>query len=237
VIARAARDLAHLLAGVLIGPATFMWVLFTTLASGLLSVTYLGSPVFLAVTWVTRRIAHLERLRAGALLGRPIPDPYEPWAGANPWARGRDLLRRPTTWRDLAWLTLLFPLGLACGIPGVVVAVVDLATIAAPTWLWAVPNPHLPPLVDARFHTVPGRLALSVLGILLAVPAWWLVRVLARVQAGVAERLLGPGPRQCLGPPSSPSPAAGSWTRRPPSCSASSATCTTALRPASSRPG
>jgi signal transduction histidine kinase len=198
VLARAARDLAHLLAGVVIGPATFMWVLFTTLASGLLSVTYLGSPVFLAVTWVTRRIAHLERLRAGALLGRPIPDPYEPWAGANPWARGRDLLRRPTTWRDLAWLTLLFPLGLACGIPGVVVAVVDLATIAAPTWLWAVPNPHLPPLVDALFHTVPGRLALSVLGLALAVPAWWLVRVLARAQARVAERLLGPGPRQRL---------------------------------------
>jgi Putative sensor/Histidine kinase len=198
VIVRAARELAHLLAGVLIGPATFLWALITTLASGLLSVTYLGPPVFLVLTWVTRRLAGLERWRATALLGRPVVAPYEPATGANPWARGRALTREPATWRDLTWLVLLFPLGLATGIPGVVVAVVDLGMICAPLWLWAVPNPHLPLVVDALFNTVPGRFALAVLGVVLALPARWLVGTLARTQAELAVKLLGQGPRQRL---------------------------------------
>jgi signal transduction histidine kinase len=198
VIVRAARELAYLLAGVLIGPATFLWALITTLASGLLSVTYLGPPVFLVLTWVTRRLAGLERWRAGALLGRPVPVPYEPATRANPWASGRALTREPATWRDLTWLVLLFPLGLATGIPGVVVAVVDLGTIVAPLWLWAVPNPHLPPVVDTLFNTVPGRFALTLLGVLLALPVRWLVGTLARTQAELAVKLLGQGPRQRL---------------------------------------
>ncbi|WP_433277846.1 sensor histidine kinase [Pseudonocardia xinjiangensis] len=198
MIVRVGRELAYLLAGVLIGPATFLWALITTLASGLLSVTYLGPPVFLVLTWVTRHLAGLERWRAGALLGRPVPAPYEPATRANPWSRGRALTREAATWRDLAWLVLLFPLGLATGIPGIVVAVVDLGTILAPLWLWAVPNPHLPPVVDTLFHTVGGRFVLTLLGVLLALPAWWLVGTLARTQAELAVKLLGQGPRQRL---------------------------------------
>ncbi len=198
MIVRVGRELAYLLAGVLIGPATFLWALITTLASGLLSVTYLGPPVFLVLTWATRRLAGLERWRAGALLGRPVPAPYEPATGANPWSRGRALTQEAATWRDLAWLVLLFPLGLATGIPGIVVAVVDLGTILAPLWLWAVPNPHLPPVVDTLFHTVGGRFALTLIGLLLARPVWWLVGTLARTQAELAVKLLGQGPRQRL---------------------------------------
>ncbi|MDT7728270.1 MAG: hypothetical protein QOI21_4846 [Actinomycetota bacterium] len=198
MISRAARALAHLLAAVVLGPATFMWALFTTLASGLLSFTYLGPPAFLAATWVSRRIAHLERWRAGGLLGTAIPDPYESSARRNPWVRGRAVAREPATWRDLAWLMLLFPLGIAGGAVGVLVAVVDLATIVAPVWLWAVPNPHLPPVVDTLFNTVAGRFGLTVLGVLLAPPVFWLVRTLAKMQAEIAVRFLGEGPRQRL---------------------------------------
>jgi signal transduction histidine kinase len=79
-----------------------------------------------------------------------------------------------------------------------VVAVVDLGTIVAPLWLWAVPNPHLPPVVDTLFNTVPGRFALTLLGVLLALPVRWLVGTLARTQAELAVKLLGQGPRQRL---------------------------------------
>ncbi|MCP2169102.1 sensor histidine kinase [Goodfellowiella coeruleoviolacea] len=195
---RPVRTLAYLVSGLLVGPAALLWTLFTTLASGVLSLTYLGPPVFLVATWGTRRIAGLERARAALVLGRRVAPPYVPTRGTNPWARGRDLVRQPATWRDLSWLALLFPVGLGCGVAGVVAAAVPTGAVLAPLWLWAVPNPHLPALVDPLFHSVPGRFALSAVGVALAPLAWWLARVLAAAQAGLAEKLLAPGPRQRL---------------------------------------
>jgi signal transduction histidine kinase len=147
---------------------------------------------------VTRRIAELEWVRAALVLGRRIGSPYVPSTGTNPWARGRDTVRQPATWRDASWLVLLFPIGLGCGVAGVVAAVVTAGAVFAPLWLWSVPNPHLPALVDALFNTVPGRFALTAVGVALTPLAWWLVRVLAQAQARVAEKLLAPGPRQRL---------------------------------------
>jgi signal transduction histidine kinase len=198
VFPRAARGLAHLLAGLVIGPASFLWAVVTTLATGVLSFTYLGPPVFLAVTWVSRRIARLERLRAGWALGRAIGDPHEPVTGTNPWTRGRAVIREPATWRDLAWLLLSFPIGLATGVVGVVVAVVGLGTVLAPVWLWAVPNPRLYPVADWLFNTAGGRFVLTGLGLAALWPVLWLVGGVSRLQASIAARLLEAGPRARL---------------------------------------
>jgi signal transduction histidine kinase len=197
VIRHGAVALAHLLTSLVLGPVTFVWALVTTLVSGVLSFTYLAPPAFLAATWVTRRIAGLERLRAALVLGRPVDRPYDPVTGTNPWARGRGVVRDAATWRDLAWLLLLLPLGLA-GAAGVLAAVVDLATIVAPVWLWAVPNPYLPPVMDWLFNTVAGRFVLTVVGLALAPVAWLLVTWVAGLQARVAATLLESGPRQRL---------------------------------------
>jgi signal transduction histidine kinase len=197
VIRRGAAALAHLLTSLVLGPFTFVWALATTLVSGVLSFTYLAPPAFLAATWVTRRITGLERLRAALVLRRSVETPYEPLTGRNPWVRGRKLVRDAATWRDLAWLLLLMPLGFA-GLAGVVAGVVDLATILAPLWLWAVPNPYLPPILDWLFNTVAGRFVLTVIGLVLSPAAWWLVTTVARLQARLAAALLEPGPRQRL---------------------------------------
>ncbi|WP_410599463.1 sensor histidine kinase [Amycolatopsis sp. lyj-90] len=197
MIRRGAGALAYLLTSLVLGPATFVWALVTTLVSGVLSFTYLGPPAFLAVTWATRRITTLERLRAGLVLGRAVESPYDPLPRAHPWARGRAVIRDPATWRDLAWL-LLLPLAGVAGLAGALVAVVDLGAIVAPLWLWAVPNPYLPPIVDWLFNTVGGRFALTVIGLALAPAAWWLVVTMARLQARLAATLLEPGPRARL---------------------------------------
>jgi hypothetical protein len=197
VIRHGASALAHLLTSLVLGPVTFLWALVTTLVSGVLSFTYLAPPAFLGATWVTRRITGLERLRAARVLRRPVEPPYEPLTGTNPWARGRAVVRDAATWRDLAWLVLLLPVGFA-GLVGVVAGVVDLATIVAPVWLWSVPNPYLPPVMDWLFNTTPGRFVLTVIGLLLAPVAWWLVTTAARLQARLAVTLLEPGPRQRL---------------------------------------
>jgi signal transduction histidine kinase len=196
VLRRSANGLVYLLASVVLGPVTFLWALITTLASGLLSLTYLGLPVFLVVTWATRGIATVERMRARPVLGRSIATPYMPTTGTV-WARGRATANAPTTWRDLSWLVLLLPLGIA-GAAGVFAAVFTLAMITAPIWLWSVPNPYLPPAVDFLFNTVPGRFVLTVLGLLVTPLTLWFVRTLAGLQARIAEKLLAPGPRQRL---------------------------------------
>jgi signal transduction histidine kinase len=196
VLRRSANGLVYLLASVVLGPVTFLWALFTTLASGLLSLTYLGLPVFLVVTGATRGIATVERMRVRPVLGRSIATPYMPTTGTV-WARGRATANAPTTWRDLSWLVLLLPLGIA-GAAGVFAVVFTLAMITAPIWLWSVPNPYLPPAVDFLFNTVPGRFVLTVLGLLVTPLTLWFVRTLAGLQARIAEKLLAPGPRQRL---------------------------------------
>ncbi|MEU0509084.1 sensor domain-containing protein [Amycolatopsis sp. NPDC006125] len=197
MIRRGARAMAHLLTSLLLGPATFAWALVTTLVSGVLSFTYLAPPAFLAVTWGTRRIAEFERWRAALVLGRRVESPYPAPLRGNPWRRGRALVREPATWRDLAWLLSLFPAGLA-GLAGLVAGVVDLATILAPLWLWSVPNPYLPPVVDWLFNTVGGRFALTGIGLVLAPVVWPLVTTAANLQARAAAMLLEAGPRQRL---------------------------------------
>jgi hypothetical protein len=127
-----ARALAYLATGVPAGAAGFAWTLAATLAVGLLAVTQLGGPVFLGAAWVTRRLATVERRRAGWVLGRPIASPYVPAAGDTIGRRVASVAGQPATWRDVAWLVVLFPIGLAGGIAGIVIAAVDLGAIAAP---------------------------------------------------------------------------------------------------------
>jgi signal transduction histidine kinase len=198
VLGRTARGLAYLLLSVLIGPIAFFWALISTLVSALLSITYLGPPVFIPITWLTRRIAGLERRRAGWVLGPEIDTPYEPVSARNPWTRGRAIARQAATWRDLSWLVLMFPLGIGIGLVGTLVAAVTTATILAPVWLWSVPNPNLPPVPYWLFNTVPGRGVLTLIGLLLAPASGLLVRRLSMLQATIAGWLLGPGPRQRL---------------------------------------
>jgi hypothetical protein len=197
VLRRAARALAYLLTGLVLGPVGFAWALATTLVSGVLSFTYLAPPTFFAATFVTRRITGLERVRVALVRGRRVEPPYEPSSGGHPWARGVAIARDPATWRDLAWLVLLLPAGLA-GLVGIIPAVVDLGLLAAPAWLWAVPNPYLPPPAYWLFNTVPGRFVLTAAGLALAPLAWWLVTRAATLQAWLAAALLAPGSRQRL---------------------------------------
>ena len=196
MLRRSAKGLVFLLASAVFGPFTFLWALITTLVSGVLSLTYVGLPLFLLFTWATRGIATIERYRARLVLDHSITVPYVPTAGSV-WARGRATVGASSTWRDLGWLVLLLPLGIV-GAAGILATVITVAAITAPTWLWSVPNPHLPPGVDFLFNTVPGRFVLTVFGLLVAPFTLWIVRMLARLQARVAENLLSPGSRQRL---------------------------------------
>ncbi|MFI5690477.1 sensor histidine kinase [Kribbella sp. NPDC051586] len=198
MLRRTVRGFASLVAGVLVGPVALFWVVVTTVICSLLSITYLGPPVFVPVTWVTRRIAGGERRRAGWVLGRRVAAPYETVSTRNPWTSGRALARQAATWRDLAWLVLLFPLGTGIGLIGTIAALVTTGMALAPLWLGFVPNPNAPPGIDFFVNTVPGLLLLVPIGLSLTPLSAWLVRRISMLQATIAEQLLGPGPRQRL---------------------------------------
>jgi len=190
---RTARSLAYLVTSLVAGPAGFVWTLVTTLLMAIGAVTALGAPVFLGITWLDRRLAGLERRRAGWVLGAPIPSPYTPVSAAARLARARQVAVQPATWRDMAWFVVLFPLGLAFGIGAVVTTVVTLAALTAPAWAWSVPERRAHPLVQQAMGTPTGRILLVLVAIVLAPLVMWLLQRLAATQARAAAALLSPG--------------------------------------------
>ena len=192
------QPLAYLGGSLIAGAVGFVWSLAVTIAVGLISVTQLGGPAFLAASWVTRRFAGLERLRAAQVLGAPIGSPYVPFGGDTVRRRVIEIAAQPATWRDLAWLIVLFPLSLAFGVAAIVITVVSLGAVLAPLWAWAVPNPRAPFPMNVVMTTLPGQFGLTGAGILLLPTAGWLNRTLARTQAGAARSLLAPGQHRRL---------------------------------------
>jgi signal transduction histidine kinase len=135
----------------------------------------------------------LARRRAGWVLGHPIPSPYVPTTAGTLGRRVAAVAGQPATWRDLAWLVALFPIGLAAGIAGIVTAAVDLGAITAPAWAWAVPNPHAPFPMKPLMTTTAGRFGLTLIGLAVLPLAVWLLRTLARAESAAARALLAPG--------------------------------------------
>ncbi|MEU8238395.1 sensor domain-containing protein [Actinoplanes missouriensis] len=193
MLQRTGRALAYLIVGLPAGVAGFVWSLVATLVVALTSITHLGGPAFLGASWVTRRFADAERRRARWVLGTPIPSPYVPAGGRTVGERVRAVVVQPATWRDLVWLVLLFPIGPAAAVAGIVTAVVEFGLLTAVLWAWAVPNPHAPEPMRFLMTTVPGRLVLTVLGVLLLPVAGWLIRTLGGLQGRAARALLAPG--------------------------------------------
>jgi signal transduction histidine kinase len=192
------RALAYLVGSLAAGVVAFAWSLAATIGVALVSITQLGGPAFLGASWVTRRLGDAERRRAGWLLGARIGSPYVPIGGGPVRRRVSAVAAQPATWRDLAWLFLLGPLGLAGGVAAIVGTVVDLGAVTAPLWAWAVPNPRAPFPMHPLMTTVPGRFGMTVLGVLLLPLVAYLLRTMAELQARAARGLLAPGTHRHL---------------------------------------
>ena len=125
--------------------------------------------------------AGLERRLLRSLLGVEIEPPYRPLPEGSFWVRFGARLGDPATWKDAAYLVLLFPLGLLWATVVVVVWSTAAALVTAPAWYWA-----------------PGdggvwwqALLACAVGLLLALMAPPIVRALARAHSWIARSLLG----------------------------------------------
>jgi len=196
LLGRGAHATACLAAGIPMGVAALVWLIPSVVLNVLLSITRLGPYVFLTSATAARGLAQVERRRIGWISGRAVTAPYRPLDGS--WgARGRAIFTEPATWRDTAWLTLLFPIALASLVP-IVIYVVTAALVLALGWVWAVPNPHPPAIIGFFVHSWSGRGYMTLIGLALLPAASWLTAAVAGGQARLATLLLRAGSQQQL---------------------------------------
>ena len=109
------RSIGYLLLGLPLGTVWFT-VLITGLsvAGSMLIVALLGIPMLLGMWYVIRAFANVERSVANALLEQDIPlGRIASTHRGNLWVRLRSLTAERDRWRELGYLMLRFPVGVA----------------------------------------------------------------------------------------------------------------------------
>jgi hypothetical protein len=112
---RSYRNLAYLLLGLPLGTLWFT-LLVTAISVGvsMLVVFLLGIPILLGTWYAVRAFGNVERATADALLDVDLPmAPISSPVGGNLWRRLRGMSEDRSRWRELAFLLLRFPAGIA----------------------------------------------------------------------------------------------------------------------------
>jgi signal transduction histidine kinase len=191
----------YLLVSMFVG-LTWHVVLAVGLALGVTTlVIWVGVFVLALTVLAWRGGAWLERRWLRAMLGVDISDPYRPRPEGSLWRRARVVASDPATWKDLAYLVVLFPLGVIWFVVTTTVWTFALGFLTAPLWYWM-----LPPGEAALFSngeraylvldTLPEALLAMVAGAGLVVAAAWAVKGMAAAHGAVATALLGPSQSQ-----------------------------------------
>jgi len=191
-------ELAYLLVGLPVGVVTFT-VVVTGVALGVsLLITLVGIPVLVATAYADRGLAWLERRRAALVLGRPIGDPPSrrpKRPGALSWLEALAVDQR--TWKEAAWMVVVFPVALAGFVVAVVLWSVALWAVTFPLYWWALPHDALPQVAGdgdgLALDTWPLALAVGACGLVVLAVAPWVCSLFAQGQARLARVLLGPG--------------------------------------------
>jgi signal transduction histidine kinase len=183
--------IGYLLVAGAFGVVEFVF-LVTALSVGVgLAVTLVGIPILIGSVHAWRWLAGVERRTIHTLTGTTIPDPYRPLPAGNWWGRLRARLADPATWKDLVFLFLQFPLGLAAFVVTVAVLGLGLQNLTLPLWYWAIPEDGYDVVGLIAVDTLPEALALAVTGALilaLGIPA---LSALGRLYTAYAQVLLG----------------------------------------------
>jgi signal transduction histidine kinase len=184
-LARGARDFVYVASGLPLGIA-WLVALVTLLAVGLsLVLITVGIPILAFTLLLVRWGANVERERAALALGAPIARPRRlPARSDRLLDRLLAPLRDRRTWRDLGYMLLLGPVGIAAGTLSITLWSAALAAVAAPVFAPGAPDGSLLDDVGGLVYAV----ALG--GIALAALAALITRALAAGCASLAHGLL-----------------------------------------------
>jgi hypothetical protein len=140
--ARSYTNLLYLALAFPLGLAYFVF-LVTGLSVGLgLTIIWIGLPILAAVFLGSFGLSVFERQLAIHLLGAEVP----PMSSSAPppvgfWARVREFLANPATWKGMSYLAIKFPLGIATFVLFVTLSSVSLAFLLAPFYYSWLPGP------------------------------------------------------------------------------------------------
>lgn len=191
---RLAGALVVLTSSLPMGIVGFVFVV-TTFAAGLpTSLVWVGIPLLMALVAGARGLANVERARVRGLLGTSMPRPYRPLPTSGPRARWGARVRDAQTWRDVAYLVLLLPLGIAEFALTVAFWSASLGLVALPVYYRFLPAEAFTfPTEGLRWLTVDSvatALPWAALGVLFVTAAIPGTRALAVGHARLAAALL-----------------------------------------------
>ena len=104
------------------------------------AIIWVGLPILAATVLVWRWGARVERRWAEIALGVAIADPHRPLPAGTRRKRWGVLLRDPATWKDLLYLFLRFPLGIAYFVITVTLWAWALWLLFMPAYYWLLPG-------------------------------------------------------------------------------------------------
>ncbi|NIH85222.1 sensor domain-containing protein [Amycolatopsis granulosa] len=192
-------SLGYLLSNLPLGVAGFsvMVVLFT---AGLgTAVVWVGLPILAAAVLVARGAGRLERVRVHRMLRAYIATPYKPLPESGVRARWLARLSDGATWREVLYLVVLLPLGIAEFVLVVAFWSTGLALATLPFYCTLLPGgAYSFPSFDQRWFVVDSPVAAlpwAALGLVVLALAVAVTRGLGTAHAYFARGVLGPGPR------------------------------------------
>jgi hypothetical protein len=203
-------NLVYLLLSFPLGLAYFI-LLVVGLSVGIsLTIVVVGIPILLGLILLWRQIANLERLQARALLGLDIRSSRLPWDGRQGfWAKIGALLSDRTTWLDLIFLIVKFPLGVI----SFVLVVTGLAASAGFVVAPILEHYGLIEINGADVHIWPYSLLLVPVGVLALFVSLHVLNAWTWMNARMAEALLAvPEPSQRM---ETEAPAPQGWPAAP----------------------
>jgi hypothetical protein len=231
-------ELLFALVSLPLGVAGFTYTVTTFSFSAGLLVTFVGLPL-LAITGLGARwFGYGMRVLANSLAGAavPPPPPFRSHPGLLGWIGA--CLQDGAAWRARLYLVLKLPVGILNFVTGVTFFSYGIGGLTYSMWQPLLPCDRNPDgvchrgveITDNYFLDTPFRVALAtVVGAILLL----LAPCSPSTGCSCAGCLGRPAPRSASG--NSSRPGRKPWTIRPRRCAASSATCTTEPRRASSR--
>jgi signal transduction histidine kinase len=196
------RSAAYLLLHFPLGLAYFVGLTVLLSVSAGMVVIWVG-VLGLALTMILWRLAaKLERRLMKAAFGVEIRDPYRPLpSGGNLFAKWKAMAADPATWKDLLYLFLAFPLGVAEFVLSVGLWSASAGLIAMPLTInWQDAGFMYITVGDRQIwfdHTLTTLPAIP-LGIALAFVTMYVVRGVGYAHGALARYLLGPNETQRL---------------------------------------
>jgi len=134
------RSAGYLGSNLIVGSGLFTVALGTGIVAGVLGFTVVAVPLLLGAAEVIRGCATVERGILRQVFTEPVHADYPAPGGDGLWKQARARWGGGTTWRDLAWLTGLWPALLALSVAVLAVWGTFLAGITLPLWYSRAPG-------------------------------------------------------------------------------------------------